>query len=68
LNSRLGARGEEPFESFVPESCDRHITSVTHMVTVCISGGSARRALLLAPMVGRVRFPELTRARNNVRL
>src|SRR5664279_3313913 len=24
LNSRLGASGEELFESFVPESCDRH--------------------------------------------
>jgi hypothetical protein len=50
LNSRLGARGEEPFESFVPESCDRHITSVTHMVTVCgsanASGGSGRKTAL----------------------
>jgi len=38
LNPRLGSCGEEPFESFVPESCDRHKTSVTHMVTKCSPG------------------------------
>ena len=34
LYSSLAAGGEEPFESFVPESHDCHGISVTHIVTV----------------------------------